>query len=76
MCPTRRADGPVQLLARDILEQVTGRTCLDGTQNVGICVIGGQHQYLRFGLPNLDLCDCGHAIHLGHPQVHQDHVRA
>jgi hypothetical protein len=68
------AYGAEELLARRVLQKVSGGTGLDGAQDVRVGVVGGQDVDVWVVL--LDPAYRLYTVHLGHAQVHQDYVRA
>jgi phosphoglycolate phosphatase len=57
-----------------VLEQVAGRARLDCPQDVGVGLVGGQHEDPGGWVGRHDLLGGRHPVTEGHPQVHQDHV--
>jgi len=57
-----------------VLEQVAGRARLDRTQDVGVGLVGGQHQDPGGWVGRHDLLGSRHPVAERHSQVHQDHV--
>ena len=63
-----------QVIRPGIFEQIAQRAGLDGRKDLVVGGKAGQHQDAHAGWLRRDL-PCGFdAIHLGHHQVHQDHV--
>jgi phosphoglycolate phosphatase-like HAD superfamily hydrolase len=57
-----------------VLEQVTGGARLDRPQDIGVGLVGGQHEHPRSWVRREDLLGGRHPVAERHPQVHQDHV--
>ena len=57
-----------------VLEQVAGRAGLDRAQDVGVGVVGGEHQHRGCRAPRGDRGGGRDAVAAGHPQVHQHDV--
>src|SRR5262245_7729496 len=67
-----RPDGPKELFAGGVLEQVPRGAYLNHRQDVSIGVVGRQHEDVDVGMAPADPRRGGDAVNLGHSQVHQE----
>src|SRR5262249_20265275 len=58
--------------AGGVLEQVPRGACLNGLQDVGIAVVGREHENADVGMSLADPGRGGDAVDLWHSQVHED----
>ena len=70
------ADGLHQVGRAGVLQQVAQRPGLDGREDVVVAGEAGQHQDAGRQVAPGQAADRLQAVHPGHEQVHQHHVRA
>src|SRR5215469_8885242 len=71
---TDRADGPDQVAAADLLQDVTTGASHDGSKEGLVICERGEHQYLRVRSLRSDLARRLDAAAISQPDVHHDHV--
>ena len=75
MAGANAPDRVEQFQVRHSLNQVGLRSGGDRFANVLVALIGSEHDHGAFGPFRLDRANCLYTAHLGHSQIHQDHVR-
>ena len=68
------ADRSEEVVGRRVLEQIAGGARFDRGEHFAVGVVRGEHEHACWDAGGGEGSDRAHAVHTGHPQVHQDYI--
>ena len=69
------ADRVLQFFHGDTFEQISARAVFERVEHILVVVKCGQDNDLDVGILLLEDLRADHAVHFGHADIHQDHIR-